>query len=95
MKREDGWGPIATAPKDGAREWDNPTIELGFADGTTAYGRFNPDTGATRPRPFWDWERGGTRVTEHRAKQPLIWRPLPSPSLITALCEAEWIITNE
>lgn len=75
--REDGWQPIATAPKDGTRVllWVTGPYRPG-----AIRGYWDPDRYAQKPRPFWttDDERT-TGKTARRMHQPTHWQPLPTP----------------
>lgn len=68
------WQPIETAPRDRMILLYRPKAALW---GRVTPGKYDSDTHAKRPRPFWAiWFRIGG-VTEARQWPPTHWMPLP------------------
>ena len=68
------WQPISTAPTDGTRV----LLCKGQGIWRVVVGRYDDDSYATRPRPFWRYE--GRKVTLCRLNPPTHWMPLPEPT---------------
>ena len=47
--------------------------------GRVCVGKFDPDTYARRPRPFWRSYFGGLGVQYNRDNPPTHWQPMPRP----------------
>jgi hypothetical protein len=74
---KDSWQPIESAPKDGT------DILLyrpdAYAWGKVSVGDWDPDTYAKKPRPYWRSWHKLISISEARAWEPTMWKPLTGP----------------
>lgn len=70
------WQPIETAPKDGTYILVFPGL---WTDVTCSIARYDYDTHARNPKPFWKRVDDMGLVSRSRSCQPTHWMPLPEP----------------